>query len=245
MEDLALLLIAGLAAGFASGLLGVGGGIVMVPVMHYLLGIPFAEATVLSLFVIMIQSPIGLWRHQRRGVVDWAIGAWLTVGGVSGVILGRSLQPMIETSWLKVLFGTVMAFAAYRLMSPAISVPDRRHHPALVIALGFFAGLLSRLLGIGGGILTVPVLVLMGVPPHVAVASSLVPVFTNATFASALAFVDGLDWAIAIPLALAAVLGAPLGVKAAHALPEKRLRQVVAVALGAVAVFIIVTSGLL
>ena len=109
MEGLLLLLIAGLAAGFVSGLLGVGGGIVMVPVMHYLLGVPFAEATVLSLFVIMVQSPIGLWRHQRKGAVNWAIGAWLTIGGISGIILGRWLQPMVETMWLKVLFGLVMA----------------------------------------------------------------------------------------------------------------------------------------
>ena len=244
MDDLLLLLIAGLAAGVVSGLLGVGGGIVIVPVLHYLLGIPFADATALSLFVIMVQAPIGLWRHHGKGAVDWRLGAWLTVGGVGGVVLGRWLQPQIEVPWLKLLFGVVMAFAAYRLILRAKPHDGRRAHPGVIVTLGFVAGIVSRLLGVGGGILTVPVLALLGVPAHVAVASSLVPVWSNAAIASIWSLVEGLDWRMAVPLAVAAVAGAPLGVMAAHALPETRLRQVVATTLAAVAVLIIVTSGL-
>lgn len=243
MIDWIWLLLAGLVAGFASGLLGVGGGIVMVPMLHYVIGIPFAEATLLSLFVIMVQAPMGVWRHHRKGAVDWQLGSWLTVGGVSGVILGRWLQPQIAVPWLKVLFAAIMGFAAYRLLAKSSEEGRARPKPVVIVTLGFIAGVLSRLLGIGGGILTVPVLALLGVPVHVAVASSLVPVWTNATFASILSLLDGLDWLVAVPLAAAALLGAPLGVKAAHALPERRLRQVVAVALGAISLLMLVTSG--
>ncbi len=244
MADIWWLLIAGLGAGFVSGLLGVGGGIVMVPVLHYFLGVSFAEATALSLFVIMVQAPIGILRHHQKNAVDWRIGGWLIVGGFPGVVVGIWLQPQIAVPWLKVLFAVVMLWAAYRLLrKPEAPTHDRRSRMVYVY-VGFLAGILSRLLGIGGGILTVPVLVLLGVAPHVAVASSLLPVWTNATVASIWSLIMGLEWQVAIPLSIAALAGAPLGVATAHALPAGKLKLTVATAMVVVAVLIAATSGI-
>ena len=235
---MALLLAAGLAAGLASGLMGVGGGIVLTPVLHYGLRMAWTEAVATSLLVIALQSPLGVWRHARRGAVDWPTGAALAVGGLAGVALGDVLLPHLPLAFLRVLFAAAMAVAAYRLVSRPPAPRTHRHPPWLLVALGAGAGVLARLLGIGGGILTVPVLGLMGVPVHTAVGSSLVPVFSNAAVASGANLARGLGWATALVLALGALPGTLLGVRAAHALPERGLRRVVAGTLAVAAVLV-------
>jgi uncharacterized protein len=240
------LLAAGAAAGVLSSLFGIGGGIVLVPVLHYLLGFEWAEATQLSLVAIMVQSPTGVWQHARRGAVDWRVAIPLSVAGLVGVLIGDALQPHIAVAWLKVLFATLMALAAARLALPQPDVhggPVKRLGLPGLAALGLFAGIIAKLLGIGGGLVTVPVLTLTGLPVHLAVGSSLVPVFTNAAVASAQAFAHGLDWLPAVPLALGALAGVPSGARMAHALKEQGLRRVFAVGLVVAALYIGLTSG--
>lgn len=239
----ALLLAVGLCAGIVSGLFGVGGGIVMTPVLHYILDHSWADAVALSLLVIAVQAPLGLWRHHKKGAVHFAIAIPLAIGGLGGVALGHWLLPQIDVPWLKVAFAVLLVFAAYRMV--ARQKPGGREatpRAPVLVAIGLGAGLISRLLGVGGGVLTVPVLALMGVPAHVAVGSSLFPVFTNALVASVVNLWQGMAWLTAVPLAIGALVGAPVGVWAAHALPEKRLKQVVAVGLVAVAVSILVAA---
>lgn len=237
-----LLLAAGLAAGFASGLMGVGGGIVLTPVLHYGLRLPWAEAVATSLLVIALQAPLGVWRHARRGAVDWPAAAALAAGGLLGVFLGDRLLPHLPLSALRLLFAAVMAVAAWRLLARPPEPRTDRHPAWLLAAVGLGAGVLARLLGVGGGILTVPALGLLGVPVHTAVGSSLVPVFTNAAAASGANLARGLEWGRALVLAAGALPGTVLGVRAAHALPERGLRRVVAGALLLAAVAVAATA---
>lgn len=239
------LLAAGGLAGVLSSLFGIGGGIVLVPVLHYVLGFGWVEATQLSLVAIMVQSPTGVWQHARRGAVDWRVAAPLAVAGLLGVFIGDALQPRIAVPWLKVLFAALMALAALRLafpQPPTVEGARRLGVPGLA-ALGLFAGVIAKLLGIGGGLVTVPVLALTGLPVHLAVGSSLVPVFTNAAVASAQAFAHGLAWLPAVPLALGALAGVPFGAALAHSLKEAGLRRVFAVGLVLAALYIGLTSG--
>lgn len=235
-----ILLATGLAAGFISGLMGVGGGILMTPVLHYALELPWPDAVALSLLVIAVQSPVGIWRHHRRRVVSARIAWPLIAGGGVGVVAGVWLEPRIGVPWLKLAFAVLMLAAGHRLIDGRAPTAQGRPTPsppgpAPLAGLGVAAGIVSRLLGVGGGIVTVPMLSLGGVAPHVAVGTSLVAVFTNAAVASSINLAQGLDWTAGIPLAIAAVAGAPLGVRAAHALPERGLRVVVAGGLVAVA----------
>ena len=233
MDPLWLLL--GAVAGIISGLLGVGGGIVLTPFLHYVGGRPWPEAVALSLLVIAIQSPIGVWRHARKGVVDWRLAVPLTGAGALGVGLGDRALPHLPVPLLKALFASLMLFAAWRL-GREVRARTLRGAAALV---GLGAGFVSRILGVGGGILTVPALTLAGTPTHVAVGTSLVAVFTNAALATGANLSRGLAWSEGVVLAVGAVAGTFLGVRLAHGLPEVKLKRVVAIALVAVAALVV------
>ena len=240
---LALLAGIGLGAGVLSTLFGIGGGIAMVPALHYGLGVEWAHATAVSLGAIAVMSPNGVLAHARRGAVDWRLAAPLAVGGILGVLAGDWLQPRTPVAWLKLLFAALMLLAAWRMVRPTTDARWHTRHPALLGLVGVGAGIVSKLLGVGGGILTVPVLTLTGTPIHVAVGSSLVPVFTNAAQASATHLAQGVSLWWSLPLAAGGLLGIPLGARIAHSLADLGLRKVFAVALVLAAALVAATSG--
>lgn len=242
---LAVLVGVGLGAGFLSALFGIGGGIAMVPALHYGLGYGWAHATAISLAAIAITTSTGVLAHARRGAVDWRLGWPLAVGGLAGVGAGTWLQPRIDVPWLKVLFAVLMAFAAWRMLRPSLHARWHTRHWAFLLALGVACGVVSKLLGIGGGLLSVPALTLTGTAIHTAVGSSLVPVFTNAAFASANHLARGVDLLPGLALAAGGLAGVPFGARAAHGLADRGLRRVFAVALVLAAVAIAATSGVL
>lgn len=230
------LLLVGVVAGILSGLLGVGGGIILTPFLHYVGGRSWEESVAISLLVIAIQSPIGVWRHARKRAVDWRLAAPLAAGGIAGVWLGDVAMPHLPVAWLKLLFSALLLFAAWRLTAPAVVA--RQLPPVVALPMGLAAGLVSRLLGVGGGVLTVPGLTLAGVATHVAVGTSLVPVFTNAALASGANLARGVAWHDALWIAAGAMAGAMLGARWAHALPERGLRRIVAISLAIVALLV-------
>lgn len=243
LRTLLALLATGATAGFLSTTFGIGGGIVMVPILHYLLGVPFADATALSLLAMCLPASLGVYQHAHRGAVDWRIGATMAIAGLAGVGAGILLQPRLPVAGLKVLFAAVLLAGAWRLATPTPVRPGHRAHTGLLAGLGAGAGLASKLLGIGGGLVTVPILTLAGVPVHTAVGSSLVPVFTNAAIAGAAALGGGLDGRLAVPLALASAAAGPLGTRVAHGLAPMGLRRAFAGLLVVTAVYVAATSG--
>ncbi len=232
---------AGLGAGFVSGLAGVGGGIVMTPILHYVLGYDWTTSIAVSLFAIAIQAPIGIYRHYGKGNVDWRLGLVMAVGGAPGVLLGSWIETRSPVAALKALFAVAMVVTAWQLVQRR-SEPPAGTRPGIWVALlvGVVAGVMSRLLGIGGGLVTVPVLALAGVPVHIAIGSSLVPVWTNAVVATVGNIGRDLPWLGGLVMATAALAGAWVGVEAAHRAPAVLLRRLFAVTLVALAVAIAV-----
>jgi uncharacterized protein len=239
----ALLALVGVAAGFLSALFGIGGGIVMVPLLHYGLGVPWHMATAYSLMAIAIMAPWAVYQHGARKAVDWRIGGYLALGGAVGVAAGAWLEPRVPVPGLKLLFAGLMAFAAYRLVARPVGPRVEAHGTPFLVALGVACGVTAKLLGIGGGLISVPALALTGTAIHVAVGSSLVPVFTNGAAATAIGLAAGLDLWNGVPMAAGGLLGIPLGAAAAHAMPAAGLKRVFAAALVLAAVAIAATSG--
>lgn len=111
--------LTGLAAGYISGLLGIGAGVIMVPAAMFILDMNFGDAKALSLFVIMFTAPIGMWRHHEHGKLHLKTGLYLGIPGVCGSLLGVYIADIVDVVYLKILFSVILFFAAYRMITSA------------------------------------------------------------------------------------------------------------------------------
>lgn len=172
------LAIAGVLAGFFSGLFGVGGGIVIVPLLVMLLHFQQRRASGTSLAAIVPTAIAGSVGYAINGDIDWVVAGCLAAGAIGGSIIGTALLARISQAWLRWGF---IAFQVIMAVSLFFTVPDRGGDIELslwsVLALagvGLTTGILSGLLGVGGGVIVVPVMILMfGMGDLVAKGSSL------------------------------------------------------------------------
>jgi uncharacterized protein len=186
-----ILLATGLGIGFISGLLGIGGGIIMTPVQYWLytahgisgdIAIKLAFGT--SLAVILPTAASGVWRHQKKHSIDWRAAALMGIFTATGSFIGASVAAHIPGTALKIAFGVLTLAVAVRMLTVKIQDVDRpiRRNYWLWFALAFPLGVITGILGIGGGILVIPVLVLaLRFRMHNAVSTSLaMMLFTSA-----------------------------------------------------------------
>jgi uncharacterized membrane protein YfcA len=161
----------GLLAGFTSGLFGVGGGIVIVPALVLLVGFPQKLAVGTSLTAIVPISIAGILGYASDGEVDWAVAACVAVGALAGAVFGTRLLVRLSAPVLQVMFAVAMAATAVRMLVESGDGAGRGDLTAgMVVGLvlvGLASGLLAGLLGVGGGVIIVPVLTLAFGVPHV------------------------------------------------------------------------------
>lgn len=182
-------LLAGAIGGLLSGLFGVGGGIVMVPIFVLWLGLDQKRAITTSLIAIIPISVFGALGYAIGGAVDWGVGLALGLGSIAGGQLGSWLLPRVPVPALQALFALLLGYSAYRLVFPAELVPvvsgDSVGSWLLLVAVGLIAGTIAGLLGVGGGIVLVPALVLLaGTNLDVARGTSLLVVLLTAATAT-------------------------------------------------------------
>lgn len=167
--QLFILLGTGIGIGFLSGLLGIGGGIIMTPVQYWIytsiglssdLAIKISFATTLA--VVLPTAASGVWQHQQRGGINWKAAVFMGIFTAVGSFIGATLAARIPGSALKTGFGILALIVAVRMATIKISDDERpiRENRWLWFGLAFPIGIITGLLGIGGGILVVPVLVL-------------------------------------------------------------------------------------
>ncbi|WP_368074127.1 sulfite exporter TauE/SafE family protein [Agrococcus sp. SGAir0287] len=161
---LAFVLI-GLVAGFMSGLFGVGGGIVIVPLLLAFGGLERKLASGTSLAAIVPTSAVGVVAYAIPGHVDVVAALILAAGSVVGAQLGALLLARLPVSFVRILF---MAFAIAVAVQLFLFVPERGDGIALtgwtiagLVAVGLFTGVLAGIIGIGGGVVVVPALILL------------------------------------------------------------------------------------
>ncbi|KAF5054483.1 Sulfite exporter TauE/SafE [anaerobic digester metagenome] len=250
-----LLLITGLFVGFASGLLGVGGGFIMVPVQFFLLtsigidptlAIRIAFGT--SLAVILPTALSGSLGHSRRGYVMIRPAVFMGIAGFTGAVIGAVISSHAPEDILRFLFGFLAIGAAFWMLTAKYSPNEIRTENNekkvyYYILWGFVAGIASGLLGIGGGILIVPILIiLMGFGAHKAIGtSSAVIIFTAVGGIISYSFsgmnTPGLppyslgyvNLVQLLALSITSIPMAQLGVRASHKIPEKELKLIYAV----------------
>jgi len=252
LELLPVFLIIGLGAGLLAGLLGIGGGLLIVPSLSLLLargGLAWAEAVHIavasSMASIVLTGAGSALAHHRRGAVRWRRVAWLAPGLVAGGWLGSALADWIGGEALARIFAVFALLVALRLLWPGrpVALAGRVTPVWMDGGTGIVVGLLSALVGIGGGSLNVPYLNWRGLPMTVAVGTAAacgLPLAGGATLGYALgpavaepgwALLGAVHWPAALAVGLAGVYAAPRGAALAHRWPEARLRRVFALLL--------------
>lgn len=247
----ASLFFTGILTGTASGLFGVGGGFLMTPVQFWLYtsgGMDSTLATRLafgtSLAVIIPTMVSGALAHHTRGAVNWQavvpIGSAAVFGGIAGGTLATSLPGIV----LRTIFALLIIVMAARMIwhIQSCTVCDPRGSTGIYILIGFFIGFISGLAGIGGGVLLVPVLViLLGYPMHSAVGTSSACLIFSSTGAVAAYVINGfgvaglspysIGYVDLVTFAILAVTTIPLarfGVRCAHMWSGRHLQTVFA-----------------
>jgi len=259
------LVVLGCFTGFLAGLLGIGGGMLMVPFMTLLLsqqGVPATlsvkMAIATSMTTILFTSISSVRAHHRRGAVRWDLVRTLAPGiVVGGLLSGAGVFALLKGTTLAPVFAVFVAFSASQMLLD--KKPHASRHmpgPGGRFAAGGAIGFISGLVGAGGGFISVPFMTWCNVPMHNAVATSAALGFPIA-LANTVGYVIG-GWSLANPLpgtmgylwlpalvviASASVLLAPLGAMAAHAMPVKHLKRVFAAMLYLLAAYMFTKSA--
>jgi len=242
----------GAIAGILAGLLGVGGGLVIVPMMVITLtwqGIPQEHIMHLalgtSLASIIFTSVSSFMAHHRRGAVQWEVVRQIMVGILLGTFLGATLAARLSTGVLKGIFIVFLYYMGIQFLLDRKPKASRTlPGPWGMFGVGIIIGVVSAFVGIGGGSLSVPCMIYCNVPVHTAIGTSAAIGFPIAVAGAVGYLVNGLaavnlpPWCLGyiylpalLGIAGCSILTAPLGARLAHSLPVNRLKQVFAVLL--------------
>jgi hypothetical protein len=250
-----LLAIAGLVAGFLAGVFGIGGGIVLVPVLLYYLhatGVSSLVSTHVaigtSLLVVMFASGAQAWGYWRANQVLWRAVLLVALAGTAGALLGSSIAAGLEGPSLRKIFGFVLLVAVARLFSGKRK-QGKEPEPSLalqpLLASGLLVGLISSLSGAGGAFIAIPLLyTYMHFPLRKAFGTSSAAIVITAAAGAAAYLIRGwgneflppgmpgfIDWQAAIPLILGAIPGAILGTRLGAGADTPLVRNIYAVIL--------------
>lgn len=233
MTSLAVILALSLLIGVSLGLLGGGGSILTVPILVYVAGLPAHEAIASSLFVVGVTSLAGLVSHARGGRVQWRTGLLFGLAAMAGAFTGGLIGGHAKGDWLLVGFALMMVATSLAMLrgrkdrGPVGHTAGGGRPLGRIVLDGTVVGLVTGLVGAGGGFLVVPALVLLGgLPMPVAVGTSLV-VIAMKSFAGLAGYLTSvtLDWPLVLGVTAAAVVGSLAGGQLAGRIPEAALRQ--------------------
>lgn len=227
---LVIVLALSLLIGVSLGVLGGGGSILTVPILVYVAGMDPKEAIAASLFVVGVTSAAGAISHARGGRVRWRTGLLFGAAGLVGAFLGGMLGGHLPGELLLIAFALMMVATSIAMIRGR-TVDETRKHTELpvfrVLLDGLVVGLVTGLVGAGGGFLVVPALALLGgLPMAVAVGTSLLVIAMKSLggLAGYLSSVH-LDWGLVLAVTAAAIVGSVIGGRLAGRIPEAALRK--------------------
>jgi uncharacterized membrane protein YfcA len=252
LQNFALLVGLGFAVGAYGTLIGAGGGFLLVPVLLLLLPeVSPASLTAMSLVVVFFNAYAGSWAYARSGRIHYPLGLLFATAGIPGALLGAWVVHLIPRNFFEAGFGGLLVLlGTYLLLQPergqgsgaplpfATELSWKRR--LFLAAVGSaYLGLLSTLLGIGGGILYVPFMIrILGLPLHTAIATSQFVLALTALAAALTHLLHGALDSLLGPtafLALGVMMGAPVGAALSSVLRGPLIVRLLALALIAVA----------
>jgi uncharacterized protein len=225
--DLGILVVGGLVSGILAGVLGIGGGSILVPLMVYV-GFSPINAIGTSSLAILLTSLSGSIQNWRMGYIDWRKVGLLGVPALFAAQLGAALAQYLPAHWLLFGFAAMMLTNIYlvglkqRLIGIESSTPSTARHRLLTTSTGILAGLVAGLMGVGGGAIMVPLqMLLLGETIKVAIQTSLGVVMLTAISATIGHSINGhVLFDRGIILGIGGLLGAQLGTRYLPKLPD-------------------------
>ena len=254
MAVLISILLVAVVAGFFGSMLGVGGGIIMVPVLTLAFDVPVKTAIATSIVCVIATSSMAQTAFVARGMTNLRLGMLLEVATSVGAVAGGVTAVLVDARLLQACFAAVLVYVAWQMSrrsGDVTPVPtgvleatftdqatgrDVRYgasHLKLGFALSLVAGNVSGLLGVGGGAFKVPIMnLLMGVPLKATIATSNLMIGVTAATGAAIFYGRGyMDLRYVVPAALGILVGARLGPRLAMRLPARTLLVVFQVVL--------------
>lgn len=241
LEHLAILPLA-LLIGIVLGALGSGGAILALPILVYVAALPVRQAVAVSQLVVGTAALVGTLLQARRGNVVWGQALVFASIGMPATWIGARLAKDAEPHWLMIGFALIITIAGFRMLQTAHVVEKGKIQIGVSLLVGAIVGLLTGLLGVGGGFMLVPALIAFGgMDTRQATATSL-PVVAVNSLSGAVHQVD--QWTAVLGLAMlflgATLVGTFIGVRMARSVSELKLKQ----ALGFVLISVGVVVGI-
>lgn len=249
-------LIFAVAIGLSLGLIGGGGSILAVPILRYVMGIEAREAIAQSLFIVGFVSIIGMIPHWRQGNVNLPVALSFIPPAMVGAFYGAKITelPFITDTIQLVAFGVVMLMAsifmirksqkgAKKVDQPSDIAQNRTKQIIFTIIQGLMVGILTGFVGVGGGFLIIPALVLVGgLPMKQAVGTSLLIIVSNSTSALLGYLSSGVEmnWGVTMGLTGAASVGIVLGAWLSKKIDPQYLQKGFGFFVLAVAIFVLI-----
>ncbi len=254
-QIIALIVVFGSLAGFLAGLLGIGGGVILVPLFLWLFNLAGFPPEIIvhtafgtSLAIILPTAVSSTLGHRVRGNVDWHMVVFLAIGGLIGSLAGSSAAAVIPGETLKICFGSMQILISLKLLfykTPILTTDTPKIKSSSLILVGLAGGLFSAFFGMGGGVVAVPLmLMLLRLPIHLAIGNSSALIVISSLSAVACYIFYGLQQATVAPFSLGyvniliALMVAPLtiifariGVKLASRASQAKLIKIFAIML--------------
>ena len=226
MFSLALVLAA--LIGLSLGLLGSGGSIITLPVLVYVAHIPVQQAVGMSLVIVGGTSALGTLLNLRQRAFDWRAAAFFSVSGMAGALVGAKFTHLVSAPMLMFLFGALMLVVGIRLLrNGEVKAAAQECRPVRCLAVGVAVGVLTGFLGVGGGFLILPALVLFaGLEMKPAIGTSLAIIAVNCVggLIGQLRYVN-FDWRLTLVFLGLAMAGMAAGTVLAKKLSAVVLRR--------------------
>ncbi|HEU5219609.1 MAG TPA: sulfite exporter TauE/SafE family protein [Gemmatimonadales bacterium] len=218
-----------LLIGLSLGLLGGGGSILTVPVLHYVLGYDVKAAVPMSLVIVGLTSGFGATTHWRAGTVNWRAALSFAPSAIVGSVLGAELGLKVEPGLVLTIFALIVLAAAISMLLPRPAKPAREtaRSMLLITFIGAVVGLITGFVGVGGGFLYVPALVILGgLAVKEAIGTSLVLIMLSciaavARYHGSAAF----DWRAIFLFSALAFVGVAIGSRLVPHVSQQALRK--------------------
>lgn len=245
-------LVMGLFVGWFAGLLGIGGGLILVTLMVYLFtvqGFPADRivhmALGTSITSIVFTSISSLYAHHKHGAVRWDIVRGSAIGLIAGTLLGTLVADQLKSKYLAIFFVVFVYYSSVQMFVNAKPKPSRQLPGRFGLSVtGVIIGIISALVGVGGGVMTIPAMTLCNVPMRNAIGTSAALGLPIAIAGAAGYIATGIGkdhlpqyslGYVYLPALIGIVVGTlitvPWGAKMAHTMPVSRLKKIFAVIL--------------